>query len=106
MAIAANLLSVFATQPEKIPNWMVVVMGMGTVFVGLICIILICKLMSLFFVGSKKTETKAEVKKTAPVTQNTVIENRQEIIAAVTAVCAEEMGKDVSALRVISFKKL
>ena len=42
----------------------------------------------------------------APVAAPAVIENRQEIIAAVTAVCAEEMGKDVSALRVISFKKL
>ena len=35
-----------------------------------------------------------------------VIENRQEIIAAVTAVVAEEMGKDVNALRVVSFKKI
>lgn len=105
MSMTANLISVFATQPEKIPNWMVVVMGIGTVFVGLVCIIIICKIMSLFFVGSKKTETKAEVKQ-APAVQNTVIENRQEIIAAVTAVCAEEMGKDISALRVVSFKKL
>lgn len=106
METATNLLSVFATQPEKIPNWMVVVMGMGTVFVGLICIILICKLMSLFFVGSKKAESKPEIKKAPAAVNNTVIENRQEIIAAVTAVCAEEMGKDISALRVISFKKL
>ena len=40
------------------------------------------------------------------VTINEHIQNRQEIIAAVTAACAEEMGKDVSAIRVISFKKL
>lgn len=105
MEMAANLLSVIELQPEKIPNWMVIVMGIGTVFVGLVCIIIICKIMSLFFIGSKKTETKAEVKQ-APAVQNTVIENRQEIIAAVTAVCAEEMGKDISALRVVSFKKL
>jgi phenylpyruvate tautomerase PptA (4-oxalocrotonate tautomerase family) len=42
----------------------------------------------------------------APATTSATIENRQEIIAAVTAACAEEMGTDISALRVISFKKL
>lgn len=88
------------TAPE---NWMVVVMGVGVVFLGLVLIILICKIMGLFFVKKAKTENKPVA---APVTENTKLENRQEIIAAVTAACAEEMGKDISALRVISFKKL
>ena len=87
------------------PDWMVVVMGVGVVFVGLILIILICKIMSLFFARTTKTESKPETVVT-PSTTSAPIENRQEIIAAVTAVCAEEMGKDISALRVISFKKL
>lgn len=103
MEIAKNLLAVIELQPEKIPNWMVIVMGIGTVFVGLICIIILCKIMGAFFVGTAKTEEKPA---TPVAVQNTVIENRQEIIAAVTAACAEEMGKDVSAIRVISFKKL
>ena len=34
------------------------------------------------------------------------IENRAEIIAAVCAAAAEEMGTDISALRVVSFKKI
>ena len=34
------------------------------------------------------------------------IENRQEIIAAVSAVIAEELGTDINALRIISFKKI
>lgn len=107
MEIAKNLLAVIDLQPEKIPNWMVIVMGIGTVFVGLICIIILCKIMGAFFAGKKKAEEKpAAVAAAAPAVQNTVIENRQEIIAAVTAACAEEMGKDVSAIRVISFKKL
>lgn len=89
------------------PDWMVVVMGVGVVFVGLVLIILICKIMGSFFAKtSKAEETPAAAVATAPAAQNTVIENRQEIIAAVTAVCAEEMGKDVSAIRVISFKKI
>ncbi len=96
--------SVAATAPA---NWMVVVMGVGVVFFGLVLIILICKIMGLFFVQSEKAENKPTQKPVvAPASTSTTIENRQEIIAAVTAVCAEEMGKDISALRVISFKKL
>ena len=34
------------------------------------------------------------------------IENRQEIIAAVCAAVAEENGTDISAIRVVSFRKL
>ncbi len=87
------------------PDWMVVVMGVGVVFVGLVLIILICKIMGLFFAKSAKNATKPAAA-VAPANTSATIENRQEIIAAVTAACAEEMGKDISALRVISFKKL
>lgn len=91
--------------PEQIiANWFVVCMGVGTVFVGLVCIIIICKIMSLFFRG--KTEKEADAVPKATAAASAVIENRQELIAAVTAAVAEEMGKDVSALRVVSFKKL
>lgn len=91
---------------EKVPNWFVVAMGVGTVFVGLICIIILCKIVALFC-KEKKSEAKTE---TVPM-QNEVkveqpIENRQEIIAAVAAVCAEELGTDVSALRIHSFRKI
>ena len=107
MDIAKNLLAIIELQPEKIPNWMVIIMGIGTVFVGLICIIILCKIMGAFFAGTTKSQEKTATQvAAAPAVQNTVIENRQEIIAAVTAACAEEMGKDVSAIRVISFKKL
>lgn len=87
-------------------DWMVVVMGIGVVFLGLVLIIVICKIMGSFFTKTQKVEEKPVAQTAAPAVQSTVIENRQEIIAAVTAACAEEMGKDVSAIRVISFKKL
>ena len=87
------------------PDWMVVAMGVGVVFVGLVLIILICKVMGLFFAKTAKVENKPAAP-VAPAATNSTIENRQEIIAAVTAAVAEEMGKDISALRVISFKKL
>ena len=107
LKIAKNLLAVIELQPEKIPNWMVIVMGIGTVFVGLICIIILCKIMGAFFAGTSKAKEKpAAPVAVAPAAQNTVIENRQEIIAAVAAVCAEELGTDVSALRIHSFRKI
>ncbi len=86
-------------------NAFVVCMGIGTVFVGLICIIILCKIVSLFCnIGSKESSNNiATVPTPAPVA---AVANRQEIIAAVTAACAEDMGTDVSAIRVISFKKL
>ncbi len=94
-----------AATTAETPNWMVVVMGVGVVFLGLVLIVLICKIMGLFFAKTAKIQSKPAVT-TAPAATNAPIENRQEIIAAVTAACAEEMGKDISALRVISFKKL
>ncbi len=108
MEILKNLLSGIQLQAENIPNWLVVVMGIGTVFVGLICIIIICKIMSLFFVkrGDKQADAAPAKAVKANAVQNAVIENRQEIIAAVTAAAAEEIGADVSAIRVISFKKI
>ncbi len=93
---------------ETVPNWMVIVLGMGTVFVGLICIVVLCKIMGYFFTRGMADTTATAPKAAAPAkaANNAVIENRGEIIAAVTAACAEEMGKDVSAIRVISFKKI
>ena len=104
MANMTTLAWIFKLQPEEVPNWMVVVMGVGVVFLGLLLIVFICKIMSLFFVKAAKSESNPAVA-TAPA-KSATIENRQEIIAAVTAACAEDMGKDVSALRVVSFKKL
>ena len=98
----------FLKESFKVPtgdDWKVVAMGVGIVFLGLVLIILICKVMGLFFAKSAKAESKPAAV-SAPVAASAPIENRQEIIAAVTAACAEEMGKDISALRVISFKKL
>ena len=93
-----------AAQIDEMPNWFSVCMGLGTVFAGLISIIFICLLIGAF---CKPRVHKKESPKAAPIAPvEAKIENRQEIIAAVTAVAAEEMGKDISAIRVISFKKL
>lgn len=90
-------------------NLFVVVMGIGTVFIGLICIILLCKIIGLLGkIGANKADTPAVVTATpAPAAvSNQPIQNKQEIIAAVSAAIAEELGTDISAIRILSFKKI
>ncbi len=82
----------------------VCLLGIGTVFIGLICIIIICKLMSLC---CSKTSADTPESKTSPMeNQGETIPNRQEFIAAVSAAIAEDMGKDISAIRILSVKKI
>ncbi len=82
-----------------------VLIGIGAVFAGLICIILMCKIIGLFC-RTKQTNNDAVATPLAKNVQPQAIENRQEIVAAVSAAIAEELGTDVSALRILSFKKL
>lgn len=101
---SSEVIETIGAIPQEVPNWFVVVMGIGIVFLGLVCIIVLCKIVALFCKGkSAKDVEKAPVQTAAA---NTPIENRQEIIAAVAAACAEELGTDVSALRIHSFKKI
>ena len=87
--------------------WMVAGLGIAVVFVGLIAIVGLVWAMNKLcdrFLGTKqKAVTPA-----APVAPaaNAPIANREEIVAAVCAAVAEEEGVDISALRVVSFKKL
>lgn len=103
--VFANLVLAASLPVEKVPNLFVVAMGVGTVFVGLICIVIICKIMSALCGAKKKNTEEVANSAVAPV-QNQVIENRQEIIAAVSAAVAEDMGTDISGIRILSFKKL
>lgn len=91
----------------ELSNTFVCLMGVGTVFFGLICIILICMMMS--FICSKLAKPEpapANVTVPTPAVSKTKIANRQEFIAAVSAAIAEELGKDVSAIKILSVKEL
>lgn len=89
-----------------IPNWFVIVMGLGTTFVGLICIILLCSILGVLCKALVK-EDKAPAAKSATASQSLPMpENKQEILAAVCAVIAEELGTEVEALKVVSFKRV
>lgn len=90
----------------------VCVLGIGTVFVGLICIVILCSLVS--FLCRKLLSNKGEgvaansvapAPAAAPVASAPIPE-RKKILAAVCAVIAEENGCDVNAIRVLSFKKI
>lgn len=82
----------------------VCLMGLGTVFVGLVCIILLVSLMSYV---CRKSEAKSAAP--APVAAPVSAPKpgiQPELIAAVSAAIAEEMGTDVSAIRIISMKQI
>lgn len=90
-------------------NLFVLGLGPGTVFVGLICIIILCKLMSAICskIGKNPTQPAVVVPSAAPAAPTEAsIPNRQEFIAAVSAVIAEEMGTDVSKIRILSVQKI
>ncbi|MBU5627504.1 OadG family protein [Oscillibacter sp. MSJ-2] len=93
----------------QVSNLFVCVMGMGVTFIGLICLIFLIQLQSLLF--GKKEEPAAAVAATVPASvpptpAQEAIPNRGELIAAISAVVAEDMGVDVSAIRILSLKKI
>ena len=86
-------------------NLFVCLMGLCTVFIGLICIIALVTVMSAVV---RKTEKKgaapAAARPTSPAPATSQI--TPELIAAVSAAIAEELGRDVNAIRIVSMKKI
>ena len=76
-------------------NLFVVLMGLGTVFAGLLCIILLVSLMSWVCTRTSGAQTPAAAEAVSPA-----------MIAAVSAAIAEDLGTDVSAIRIVSMKKV
>ena len=89
-------------------NLFVCLMGMGTVFIGLICIILICVIMGLIFkiFGKSSETTAAKAPVAVPASANQPIQDKQKLVAAACVAIAEELGTDVSNIRVVSFKRV
>ena len=87
---------------------LVIGMGVGTVFIGLICIIVICYIMGAIINAFEKRKPVAEEKPApqAVSTQPAPIENKGELIAVVSAVIAEELGESVEAIRIKSIRKV
>ena len=82
----------------------VCLMGMGTVFFGLICLIVLTTVMGKIVGGRPAPAVSAPVPAAAV---SAVPEgNRQEIAAAVSAAIAEELGTSITGIRIVSMKKL
>ena len=86
---------------------LVIGMGVGTVFVGLICIIVICYIMGAIINAFEKRKPAPEVKPAPAVSAAPApIENKGELIAVISAAIAEELGEDVEAIRIKSIRKV
>ena len=79
----------------------VCLMGMGTVFFGLICLILLTTILGRVC-GNKQTVSAA----IAPVPAGASEPNREELAAAISAAVAEELGTDITGIRILSIKKV
>ena len=87
-------------------NLTVVGLGLGTVFVGLIAIIVLCYIMSAIVKLFEKGKKKENSQNVQVPSNNARIANKQELIAASCAVIAEELGTDVKNIKVLSFKRV
>lgn len=90
----------------EISSGLVVGLGIGTVFVGLIAIIVLCYIMSAVVKLFEKGNKKEQVSSVQANQNNAPIANKQEIVAASCAVIAEELGTDVKNIKVLSFKRV
>ena len=85
-------------------NLFVCLMGMGTVFFGLICLIVLTMIMGKIVGGRAVPAVAAPAPAAAaPAAPEG---NRQEIAAAVSAAIAEELGTSITGIRIVSMKKL
>lgn len=87
----------------------VCIMGMGIVFIGLICIVFICMLMSFCVTRLAKGENESDAGTAiTPAATEAALpaDEKRKIIAGVCTVIAEELGTDVSNIRVLSFKRV
>lgn len=91
----------------EVSSVLVVGLGIGTVFVGLIAIIVLCYIMSAVVKLFEKGDKKGNAPSVQSVQSSTApIANKQELVAASCAVIAEELGTDVKNIKVLSFKRV
>ncbi len=97
----------------ELSNTFVCIMGMGTVFTGLVLIVLICKLLSVVTSGFAKvgTQKNAAPTQTAAAPKSAVLPmpsaaEKAQILAGVCACIAEELGTAADNIKVTSFKRI
>lgn len=109
MTEAVNL-AAEAAKATELSNAMVIGLGIGTVFIGLICLIVICYIMGAVCNGFKKDGKQSAdnggTNAPAQSGANQPIANKQEVLAACCAVIAEELGTEANNIKVLSFKRV
>ena len=109
--LAKVLAAAAPTQSAEPGMLFVAILGISIVMIGLTCIILLCVLMGKVCqlldrtVGGEQTKSPLPTA-LAPLVENAPIPLKGELVAAITAAVAEELGTDVSAIRVHSFRKI
>lgn len=98
--------------------WFVLVLGMATVFVGLICLIFLTKLLSLVVNASGKKKLNKESAAPVAATPEKASEplpaaaasapaqDRRQFVAVLSAAIAAHIGTDVEGLRIHSITPL
>ena len=84
-------------------------MGILIVFIGLICLIALVTVLGKVcqtLLDGEGAQKAAPTPAPTPAPKASAIENRDELIVAFSAAVAEELGTDVSAIRVVSFKEI
>ena len=81
----------------------VCLMGLGTVFIGLVCLIALTMLMGRIL---GRTPSTAAVPAPVPAVSAAPEANHEELVAAISAAIAEELGTDISGIRILSMKKV
>ena len=87
----------------------VVAMGLITVFVVLICLIIIIKIMGAIMAGVSKpapAPAAAPAVAASTVANSAPQPNKQQLVAAVSAAIAEDMGGSVDHIKIHSIRKL
>ena len=89
-------------------GFFVLILGMVTVFIGLIVLIYISKLMSYIIRKLSKEEAPKAAVKPAPAAAPSAaqIPNRQQFVAVVSAAIAEYTDTDADGLRIKSIRQL
>ena len=82
----------------------VTLMGIGTVFFGLICIIFLTMAMGAILKGKEKTPAVAPAAAPAPVPAPQGMQ--PEIVAAITAALSEEVGISSRSMNIVNIKKI
>lgn len=92
----------------EVSNLFVCIMGMAVTFIGLTCLIFMTALMGKIVrsLGGTQVPAKAPAGPIPPAPAAEAIANRQELAAAISVALAEEMGTDVTGIRILSLKKI